>query len=536
MQKTVLILVITFFTFYVSAQSSSEGWVKQIDGKNPLTPLIEDNDGNLYSSGVFDSPSITIDNITLTTDENTSAIFILKTNAQGNAIWAKKIASGPGNHSARLKADEEGNLYLYGEFEDELSFGQTSLTSTVSFMDMFLAKLDSEGNLIWVKKAGGECTDCYMFTRDIMISAENNIIITGSFNATSVNFGSNVISTSGNNNVYIVKYDSDGNDLWAKTHKGDEQNLNTALLSPADGENFYIAGMFSDNLYNIGNINLSGNGELDVYYAEYDAQGNALWAKSFGGTGIDTVASIATDSLGNMLLLSYFTNSITIGNTNLTSAGNSDVLVCKLSAVGDVIWTKTIGSEAFELGYKISSDSNNNIFVSGGYVASLTLGNTILTSQGESNTFFTKMDTAGNFIYAFGIYSIGFVSANITTFPSGNIFAAGIFKSNITINNETITIGTNEFGYFYSKLGSDTLASNSITLSENVSIYPNPAENTLNIVSEIDSNLIFTIADITGRIVKQGFMDNKTTDISFLPSGLYIFTINNGINTKFIKE
>src|ERR1035437_7007801 len=113
------------------------------------------------------------------------------------------------------------------------------------------------------------------------------------------------------------------------------------------------------------NVNPSGS-TSDVFIAKYDANGNVLWAKSVGGEG-DVCNSISADASGNVFITGWFScSSITFGSTTLTNTGGEDLFIAKYDAIGNVLWAKNAGGNSFfQHGYSVSADANGNVFVTG---------------------------------------------------------------------------------------------------------------------------------------------------------------------------
>ena len=137
------------------------------------------------------------------------------------------------------------------------------------------------------------------------------------------------------------------------------------------------------------------NSTNDIFVVKYDANGNVLWAKSAGGTSHDIAYGISTDAGGNVLLTGdFYSPSISFGTTTLTSAspGASDVFVVKYDANGNVLWAKSAGGIFTDIGYDISTDASGNVLVTGYFNSpSISFGTTTLTNAGGADVFVVKL-------------------------------------------------------------------------------------------------------------------------------------------------
>ncbi|MFH1005315.1 MAG: T9SS type A sorting domain-containing protein, partial [Bacteroidota bacterium] len=173
--------------------------------------------------------------------------------------------------------DANGNILVAGYFySSSIIFGSTTLTNAGSnTRDMFLAKYDASGNVLWAKSAGGSSFDeAYSVSTD----ANGNILVAGNFRSPTISFASTTLTKAGGNGDYT-----------------------------------------------------------DMFLAKYDASGNVLWAKSAGGSDYDSAQSVSTDANGNILVAGYFQSpTLIFGSTTLTSMGSTDMFLAKLSPLNVV--------------------------------------------------------------------------------------------------------------------------------------------------------------------------------------------------------
>ena len=365
----------------------------------------------------------------------------ISANAQSPSwLWAKKAGGASNDVGKSVSADVNGNVYVTGYYNSPtITFGASTFTNGGSFIeDVFIAKYDALGNVLWAKSAGGTGTDQ---GTSINTDASGNVYVTGYFQSTSITFGATTLTTVPfSSNMFVLKYDGSGNLIWAKCASGANNIRGRSINSDASG-NVYVTGDYGSSTVTIGSTTLSSSGILDVFTVKYDALGNVLWAKSAGGTNNDYSMGISTDASSNVFVTGYFFSSaMTCSTTVLTNAngGSCDVFAIKYDALGNFIWAKRAGGLGSDFGNGISADAAGNSYLTGKFDSpTLALGTTTLTNAGNTDFFLYKYDPSGNIVWARGIAGTGYeVGNSVATPTNGNVYIAGQFTSN------TITCGT----------------------------------------------------------------------------------------------
>ncbi len=124
------------------------------------------------------------------------------------------------------------------------------------------------------------------------------------------------------------------------------------------------------------------------------------WAKQIGNADDDKFSYVRTDANGNAYALSYFTGSLTVGSTTLTSAGGTDILLAKYNSSGALQWAEKIGSTSSDYGHSLVFDSNNDVYVVGAAGTSAKFGSTVTLASGEYGAFIAKISSGGNWSWA----------------------------------------------------------------------------------------------------------------------------------------
>jgi hypothetical protein len=297
-------------------------------------------------------------------------------NAQSPSFeWAKNIGGITGSaFGASVIVDNSGNIYTTGGFQGKVDFDPgpgTFYLSAVNYNDIFVSKVDASGNFVWAKQMGGTSGES---GSSIAVDGSGNLIITGSFPGT-IDFdpgpGIFNLTAVGNVDIFICKLDGAGNFIWAKKAGGSFGDIAKSVKADALG-NSYIAGYFggfADFDPGAGQFNMGPVGSDDIFILKLDATGNFVWAKQMGGTAGDQAWALSLDGSGNIYTTGYFSGTCDFDPGavvfNLTSAGGQEVFISKLDAAGNFVWAKNIGGVSNDLGYSITTDGSGNVYSTG---------------------------------------------------------------------------------------------------------------------------------------------------------------------------
>ena len=328
--------------------------------------------------------------------------------------------------------DAHGNVYAAGFFYGTVSFGADTITDTDGpYQDVFLVKYDALGNVKWARKSNGYA-DAYGLTADDY----GNIYLVGDFYSDSISFGSHTLTDtiSGSSNIYLAKYDSSGNAIWAK-NLGVNANDFASGVSTDHSGNIYVTGYFTGDSLALDNIVLHQSGAYNVFLAKFNSFGTTVWAHSEGSSGIDGPNAICTDSLGNVFITGYFTSlNMTFGAVTLSSPYMNNLFVTKYDSSGDVRWAKYFGGNNGNAVTGISADASGNVYVTGYYLDTILIGNHTLVSAGPQNIFIAGFDSSGTVSWAESAGGTYVDQANaISADASGNCYITGYFQSDTAV-------------------------------------------------------------------------------------------------------
>jgi len=192
-----------------------------------------------------------------------------------------------------------------------------------------VAKYDTGGNMLWVRQAGGIGDDR---GNGIAVDPAGNVSITGQFMGTSAFGTGNLIANGSGSDIFVSRYSSNGNLLWARRAGGNNAIYGDAGfgVSTDSSSNLFVTGYFSANA-TFGSSNLVSAGFQNVFCCKYDAAGNVLWVRGAGGSLNDFGSGIAINPLGNVVLAGFFLSStITFDSITLTNTGSRDIFLAQL--------------------------------------------------------------------------------------------------------------------------------------------------------------------------------------------------------------
>ncbi len=309
----------------------------------------------------------------------------------------------------------------------------------------------------------------------VATDAAGNVYVTGYFSA-SADFdpspGVYTLTSAGGSDAYVAKYTPGGALVWAKGLGGVAQEIGAGVAVDANGS-VYITGSFSgtaDFDPSPGVYNLTSAGTDDAFVSKLDAAGNFLWARQLGGTGVDYASALAADDAGNVYTTGLFDGTADFdpgaGVYNLTTAGAGplETYVSKLDAAGNFVWARRFGGDSGVSGNGVAVDSQGNVYTTGHFQGTADFdpgaGNFTLRGNGFVNAFVSKLDGAGNFVWARGMGgTANVIGYAVAVDAAGNVHTTGYFQETADFNPDpAVTLNLTSFGgldVYVSKLDGD---------------------------------------------------------------------------------
>ena len=340
-----------------------------------------DPDGSLLVTGPF-LGTIDLGGGVLTSAGNRD-IYLAKFDSDGNHIWSQSFGDPETQGSRSVIVDQAGSIVLVGNFRGSIDFGGGVLTSS-GRTDVFVAKLDGDGNHLWSQGFGdvrverGKC---------VAVDSDRNVHITGYFER-NVNFGGGQLQSAGAEDAYLAKFDPDGVHLWSQSFGDSVSQWGESVATDDDGHVF-LAGYFSGSV-EFGSGVLVSAGEDDAYLAKFDPAGSCLWSQRFGDAEVQRGSSTAIDGDGNAVLAGYFSGSVDFGGGGLASEGEEDAYLAKFDPAGNYLWSQRFGDSEGQLAESVAADVNGDVLLAGYFLGSIDFGGGDLVCAGMQDIFLAK--------------------------------------------------------------------------------------------------------------------------------------------------
>jgi hypothetical protein len=392
-------------------------------------------------------------------------------NAQGSALqWVKGFGSDSSEVGKKIAVDNLGNLYTLGTCQltagastvvVDFDPGLGTYTLVAHDRDVFISKLDGNGNFIWAKLI--ETYNGELIPNDIKVDASGNPVVTGYYSGV-IDFdpGVGVFNSyhqyGGDYDAFLLKLDANGNFLWERDFGGNTDNDEARELAIDNTGNIYVTGGFYgivnfDRGYGTNSLTTTGNGDTDVFISKFDSNGLLVWVKQMGGYSFDAGTNITLDNLGNIYTVGGFHTSgdfdpgpgvFTLTGTSLF---NDDVFVSKLDGAGNFVWAKVFQTTGAVNSKAVAVDALGNIYLTGNFSDYVDFDpGAGVFNLGNGNVcyhmFISKLDTYGNFGWAmqFGnLTHCGSVDGNdIVTDASNNIYVLAYSGDSLLFSSGTI--------------------------------------------------------------------------------------------------
>jgi hypothetical protein len=552
----VLLLVINANSFSLKAQNPSLAWVKQTGSTDHDhgNSIAIDANGYIYTTGDFSNtvdfdPGNGISNLTSVEGLD---IFVQKSDTSGQLIWAKQMGGTGDNSGNSITTDADGNVYITGIFSGTVDFdpgAETSELSTFGGRDIFIQKLDPNGELIWVKQIGGTSFD---YAYSIALDAYANVFITGAFKGTA-DFdpgpGTVNLSSNGNDDIFIQKLDTDGNLIWAKAMGGSQNEGGKAITIDLNGF-IYVTGYFYGTLdFDIGTetISLTSLGGADIFIQKLNINGDILWVKQLGGADYDQGYSITTDASGNVYTTGDFEEIVDfdpgIETYNFECIGSRSAFIHKLDSEGNFQWVRQVGSIGICTASFITTDANGYVYSTGLFsettVFDLGTDSLSFNANGSFNTFIQKLNPNGQVLWALQLEGSGLGTANsLVSDVLGNVYSIGNFTNSIDFDPGVGTLllttaGGNDI--FIHKLNPSIVGISKNFKADQIVVYPNPSDGKCTIrFDEFQKSISTRLVSLTGQELKiKQFNNTKNIELELdQVAGIYLLEIENELGRK----
>jgi hypothetical protein len=340
--------------------------------------------------------------------------FVAKYDSQGNLLFTTQFGTSTFDTISGIDTDAQGNFYVAG-----ITSGNLEGTKQAESTDAFVAKFDSNGNQQWIQQFG---RNVIFQSFSIDVDDAGNSYLSG------IDVESAPAPEFATDNYFTTKFDTNGNQLW-ETEVGSvngEFDESYGVTVANDGS-VYATGWSRGDLPRIDSPGAFENeGLYDAQITKYDNNGAVQWVRQFGSSDYDWGWSTDTDSQGNVYATGW-----TLGNLGGQNAGSYDAWLVKYDSQGNQQFATQFGSAGDDEAFELFIDNSDNIFITG-----YTNGNLGGTNAGAFDTFVARYDTSGNQVWLtqFGTPDID-QGYSITADNAGNLFVTGVTQGSLGDTN-----------------------------------------------------------------------------------------------------
>jgi len=356
--------------------------------------------------------------------------------AEMTCDWSKCIG-GPGSQNqSSVAIDDSGNILIAGIFEGSIDLGGGRLAST-GRDDIFIGKYSATGEYIFSKSFGDGDLESIS---DVAVDATGNIYIAGGFRGT-IDLGGGVLTSEGNWDVLLAKFDPNGEHLWSFRFGDDREQYAYRVVIDGAG-NAIVTGYFYGTIDFDGET-LVSEGYKDIFIAKLDPDGRHLWSARYGGKYTEYAYGLAVDGADNIILTGIFEGTVGFGGEEFINRGGYDIFLAKYTGEGMHIWSRSFyGTFGMWEANAVAADNSGGVVITGKYQGNVDFGGETLRSAGTRDLFIAKFDSLGEHSWSKGFGSSGItMGRNIVVDRSGNVIVTGDFEGTIDFGGGVLTGG-----------------------------------------------------------------------------------------------
>jgi hypothetical protein len=360
-------------------------------------------------------------------------VFIAKYDAAGKLLWAKQFG-GPGEDIGQAVAtDSQGNIVVTGTFTDEAEFGSGKTFESKGRTDVFVARYSSDGEHLWSRRAGGEVEDRGYA---VAIDSKDSVIVTGYFGG-AVAFGGDPMESAGQADIFVVKYAASSEHIWSWRIGGKVDDLGRAVAVDAQ-DNVVLAGDFHETI-SLGGAEQVSTGNADILLAKFTSNGKYLWAKTFGSYFHDFSVGVAVDGKGHIAITGAFEQTVDFGGDELVGAEKKEIFLAKYTGDGRHLWSKRFGGRDDDIGSSVAVDGYGNVYMAGWFWRTVDFGGGKLESAGDNDIVLAKYAPDGTFVSAkqFGDIGADF-GRSVAIDHDGSAVMVGTFRGKVSFGGDEL--------------------------------------------------------------------------------------------------
>lgn len=491
-----------------------------------IAPMILKFPGNSYIVAGISFSGLSGNKNTSLCTPDTSDLWIMKLDTSLNIIWEQSVggrffessvfstlAHDSGSVIVALASDSDSSC-----FKSEPNRGPSPGLED----DYWIVIIDSSGNvtndITWGGPGGEIYPKCYQLS-------DGNLIVTGT--TWSGIGGDKSVAGFGDWDYWVVKFDTSGNKLWDQVYGGTDQEQGPAIpirsnfIINTDSGHFYLFGSTWSGIGgNITTANIGGFPNLDWLVWLVDENGNILWQTRYGGTGTDKIHDAIKTNDGGLLLIGTTKSPVGYDVTQ-PSIGNTDCWIVKVDSLSNIQWDHRYGSSDIDECICGVSAPDGGYYIGGNTRSPIGFDVSEPPFSAQDYWIF-KIDNLGNKIWdkRYGGSNSNSLH-NFVVLPDTSIILSGSSEFGSSSVKSFPGYGGVDYWLVHMKYTDSLTSTNEPVLSQQIHLYPNPSNGTLQIPGFLRDASV-TISDVTGRgIAEIPVPESATLDLSYLPNGCY---------------
>ena len=556
MKKITLFFTVFFIVCQLSIHAQAWQWAVSSQTDEAFYSTT-DPSGNVYQIGKYAGTGTFQGGVTLSQGGDFYYNwFIAKYNTSGQLQWAKEAFSQEGDREVMaFTTDADGNIYYAGYFDDTLRV-ESSIAVSHGARDAFLVKMNSSGNLQWIKTGGGVNDDSF---NDIAC-ANSNVYAVGSFvpdatfetvtiTGSTVNFSSEAM---------LLSYSSAGNLNFAKSFGGISQETGDGIY--VYNNKIYFTGFFHSSIATFQTISLNwsgSGGDFDIYLASTDLSGNIEFAKGFYSR-IPNMFFRSTNKLfvnnSGIYMSGQFFEQVNFGNGPLNSQSTTlNGYIAKFNYAGENLWTNLLGGQKYVTTKKLVGN-NDHVYLAGNFTDTLkVLGQNFIGlfsnyAVAENNGFISSWNNDGTMAWMKTILpyqnpnylqDIGVFRLNGFSMDNNFLYMSGVFTMTLSLYPHAVStdgvLSNNDAVIAKIDVTANGISENSRSA---LNYYPNPATNNVTVETNADENYTISIKNMNGQVVlnrKSSGLSSVVLDVCPLSKGIYLLEVQSSKQTNIQK-
>lgn len=347
--------------------------------------------GNSYVTGSFEGTATF--GSTVLTSRGTD-IFVAKYGVDGALLWARQAGGTNADAGFGIAADRAGNCYVAGYFTGQADVSGTNLTTSGTY-DLFLAKYNTAGNLLWATTTGHSSA---LYASGIALGANDDVYVTGAF-FLNAEFDGTPFENSDTSDGFIAKFNTNGELQWASQFGGEGNDAATAV-AVSSSNRICVTGYFEGEGFFSDDESLFSIGDRDMFVAQFDSDGNTLWTQQAGALQTTQGASVAFDANGNAWVAGFYDGLAVFGTNTLSNVGFFDSFVAKYDNLGNLLWVRNSDKSSTVNAAGVATDADGNGYVVGSFSGSASFGGLTPTNGNASQILIAKYDREGSLVWA----------------------------------------------------------------------------------------------------------------------------------------